>query len=201
MIEPATAPSLYQRILADRYHHLPVAVQAMHAPLRQGQRLVTGRCWIRGATHPLARLCAWLAGLPRAAEDVPVSVCFSADAGGEWWLRQFGRQRMRSRQWSRQSQLLERVVPTRFVFDIESDNTGLQLRLREFFVLGIPMPVRWHPTVQAREYERDGRFHFDVQASLPGIGLLVHYQGYLEDDLAAHLASPPATYSGTVRSA
>jgi hypothetical protein len=32
----------------------------------------------------------------------------------------------------------------------------------------------------AREYEANGRFHFDVPIALPLIGLLVHYRGWLE---------------------
>ncbi|NQD37196.1 DUF4166 domain-containing protein [Permianibacter sp. IMCC34836] len=185
MTDSSLPPSLYQRILAERYAKLPVAVQAMHGPLLQGERCVTGRCQIRGARHPLAWLCARLAGLPRAQDEVPVTVVFRADNHAELWLRRFGPQRMRSRQWQHQSQLMERVGPTRFVFDIETDNAGLQLRLREFFILGVPIAQRWHPIVHAREYDQDGRFHFDVRAELPGIGLLVHYRGYLEHNTVA----------------
>ena len=31
----------------------------------------------------------------------------------------------------------------------------------------------------AREYEADGRFHFDVPITLPLVGLLIHYRGWL----------------------
>jgi hypothetical protein len=34
--------------------------------------------------------------------------------------------------------------------------------------------------VNAREFERDGRYHFDVVAKLPGVGMLIHYRGWLE---------------------
>jgi len=47
-------------------------------------------------------------------------------------------------------------------------------------VLGIPLPAAWFAGVHAREYERDGRYRFDVVATLPLIGLLVHYHGWLE---------------------
>jgi hypothetical protein len=36
------------------------------------------------------------------------------------------------------------------------------------------------PIVEAEETERPGRLHFDVQASLPGIGRVVRYRGYLD---------------------
>ncbi len=179
---PAPPPSLYQRILAKRYQCLPNAVQVMHAPLANGVRRVSGRCQIHGASHPLAWLCARLAGLPRAQQDAVVSVSFHADGNGEYWRRRFGAQHMESRQWQRQAQLLERVGPTRFVFDVIADGAGLQLVLVEFFVLGLPIPRRWHPQISAREFSCEGRFHFDVKAAFPGLGLLVHYCGYLEHE-------------------
>ena len=45
---------------------------------------------------------------------------------------------------------------------------------------GLPLPARWFTGVGARESAEDGRYRFDVWASLPFIGLLVHYRGWLD---------------------
>jgi Domain of unknown function (DUF4166) len=54
--------------------------------------------------------------------------------------------------------------------------------------LGLPIPRFMLPQSVAREYEQDGRFHFDVAlyAPLRG-GLIVHYAGFLVPDSAPDL--------------
>lgn len=61
-----------------------------------------------------------------------------------------------------------------------ANEPGLSWRLVRVHALGLPLPVGWFAGVGAREFERDGRYCFDVHAALPGIGLLVHYRGWLE---------------------
>ncbi|MGO1071164.1 DUF4166 domain-containing protein [Lysobacter sp. CA199] len=63
--------------------------------------------------------------------------------------------------------------------EIASD-PGLTWRLVRVRALGLPLPLGWFGGVHAREFERDGRYRFDVRAALPGIGLLVHYRGWLD---------------------
>jgi len=57
---------------------------------------------------------------------------------------------------------------------------GLSWRLVRVRALGLPLPSGWFAGVRAREFERDGRYHFDVAAQLPVVGLLVRYRGWLE---------------------
>lgn len=172
--------SLYQRIVGARYGVLPAAVQAMHAPTEVGVRRARGRCDISGAQGWLARLCARVAGLPPSAEQLPVTVLFTEQRGGELWQRWFGTHFMVSRQWQAGELLMERVGPARFAFQVQASAQGLTLLLRGFWVLGMPVPKALYPQVLAEESERDGRFYFDVGAALPGVGTLVHYRGYLE---------------------
>ena len=63
--------------------------------------------------------------------------------------------------------------------DEDANEPGLTWRLVRVRALGLPLPLGWFGGVRAREFERDGRYRFDVRAALPGIGLLVHYQGWL----------------------
>ena len=64
--------------------------------------------------------------------------------------------------------------------DEDANEPGLTWRLVRVRALGLPLPLGWFGGVRAREFERDGRYRFDVRAALPGIGLLVHYQGWLD---------------------
>jgi hypothetical protein len=42
------------------------------------------------------------------------------------------------------------------------------------------LPAFLTPTCEAKEFVDDsGRFNFDVRISMPGIGLLTHYRGWL----------------------
>ena len=80
--------------------------------------------------------------------------------------------------------LAERLGLLRFVFDLDVDVDVASLRwhVRSVHVLGVPLPRRRFTGVTAREFERDGRYHYDVAARLPRIGLLVHYAGWLDVD-------------------
>jgi len=60
------------------------------------------------------------------------------------------------------------------------DDPGLSWRLVRVRLLGLPLPAGWFEGMRAREFEREGRYHFEVSAQLPLVGLLVRYRGWLE---------------------
>ncbi|MEH6416380.1 DUF4166 domain-containing protein [Pseudomonas sp. CGJS7] len=60
------------------------------------------------------------------------------------------------------------------------NDPGLAWRLMRVRALGLPLPRSWFSGVRAREFEREGRYHFDVVAQLPLVGLLVRYRGWLD---------------------
>ena len=110
------------------------------------------------------------------------------DGDAEVWARGFsdgpsGRapRFFRSRQFEQNGRLVETVKGARFEFRVEVDAEGQRLHLERMSVLGIPVPRALHPTMRTLESDRDGRYHFDVEARLPlGMGLLVRYRGWLE---------------------
>ncbi len=61
----------------------------------------------------------------------------------------------------------------------------LQLVLRRWSFLGLPLPLRLGPVGDAYEFAADGRFHFHVELGHPLTGLIVRYRGWL-----APLAEP-----------
>ena len=66
---------------------------------------------------------------------------------------------------------------------LEPRADGLHLVPQRAWFLGIPLPPFLLPRVRAVASEETGpegpRYTFDVAAALPGIGLVVHYRGWL----------------------
>ena len=96
------------------------------------------------------------------------------------WIRNVDGHRFRSVLSRKGPSLSERFGPISFLFDLPSDEAGLAMRLRGWRFCGLPMPLPLGPRIEARETVEEGCFRFDVQASLPFIGKVIHYSGWLE---------------------
>ncbi|HEX8124135.1 MAG TPA: DUF4166 domain-containing protein [Allosphingosinicella sp.] len=168
---------LYAQVMAERFEALPRAVREIHSVLRDGgaageAEVVRGRNW-------LVRLVASAIGFP--AEGVHrLHVAFAERDGAELWTRDFSGRTFSSLLSEDRGRLTERFGPFRFAFDLPSDETGLRMVLRRWWVGPLRLPLCLAPRSQAREWEEGGRFHFDVPIALPLLGPLVHYRGWLE---------------------
>lgn len=89
---------------------------------------------------------------------------------------------MRSTLRAHDGHLRERLGLVTFDFRLHVDDDIVHWTLRRVRALGIPLPARLFTGVHAREFERGGRYGYDVRAVLPGVGLLVHYRGWLNVD-------------------
>jgi hypothetical protein len=183
-IAPSThrGPPLYRVLLGSHYDRLSPTLQRLHSGT--ARRLYRGKVEVERGHGLLSRLCARTTGLPRAGHG-PLKVEIVAGDGGERWTRLFGGRAMRSRLWARDGLLCERLGLVTFGFRLDTVDTvghGREILWRVVRVraLGLPLPPRWFDRVRAREYERDGRYRFDVTAALPLAGLLVHYRGWLD---------------------
>jgi hypothetical protein len=175
---------LYRRLLGAQFEILPDAVRALHeigcAALWVGQADVD-----RGTTLP-ARIIAAVFGLPPAGLGQQLTCTFELKGASEIWKRQFGGTpflggtRFRSVQFERDGRLNETVGPVRLIMALHADADGLRLTMTGARFLGVPLPVWLVPRISTAETERGGRYHFDVEASMPGVGRLVHYRGWLE---------------------
>jgi hypothetical protein len=65
---------------------------------------------------------------------------------------------------------------------LDGDAAGIRWELMSVAVLGIPLPRQWFGEVGARESAEGARYCFDVCATLPFIGHLVAYRGWLDVD-------------------
>lgn len=169
-------PPLYERIMGDRFARLPEALREIHGVL--GNAGAAGRGAVLRGRHPLARAAALLFGFPPAGE-CDVHVAFEEQGGVERWTRTFAGHRFSSRLSQGDGLLIEHFGLLRFGFELPSDDRGLSMHLRRWWLGSIPLPRALAPRSDAREWEEDGRFHFDVPISLPLVGLVVHYRGWL----------------------
>lgn len=175
-IEIAQPPPLYRRVMGARFDALPASVRAMHGVLRdEGAH---GEATVTRGRNPIARLICRLVRFPPAGAH-PIHVHFAETDGVETWTRHFSGHRFHSRLSQRGAMVVERFGAIRFGFTLPSDGQGLRMVLRRWWLGPIPMPMALAPDCEAREWEEDGRFWFDVPVALPLIGPLVHYRGWL----------------------
>jgi hypothetical protein len=122
-----------------------------------------------------------MASLPLSGSDVPLSVTIRVDQKGETWARNFGGQRMQSRLWACGSLLAERLGATTLLFTLSAVAGRIEWRVVAVRFLGVPLPVSWFAGACATEAIVNGRYTFDVSATLPLVGLLIRYRGWLAE--------------------
>lgn len=178
-------PTLYQTLLGAAFFRLPDALRALHGV--HGTARYSGQVTVVRGTGLLSRLCARIAGLPRAMTDAPVTVEFASGPKGEIWARAFGTppkaSRMRSRLWHRDGELRERLGPVQFRFVLHTWEGTIFWNVAGARLLGVlPLPAALFRDVRCNEREIDGRYAFEVEAALPLVGKLVRYHGWLLPD-------------------
>ena len=169
---------LYRRLLGPRFDILPPLVHDLHdvtAPSTWA-----GRADVERGKSLATRLVATLFGLPSAGRDQHLRVTFEPIDGREIWTRAFGKSVFRSLQYERDGLLRERVGPSTFIFALDASENGMALILKGVRFLGMPLPRFLAPSVRTFESARDGRYQFEVEASLPILGRIVRYEGWLE---------------------
>ncbi len=175
------ASPLYKRVLGTAFETLPPQIQDMHTVL--SEHTAEGRASVERGRNIISRAIGFVFGFPDASSDVPVTVHFKVTGGAETWTRTFGRQSFSSVQSEgvgRADKLIEeRFGPFSFALAVVTTPDKLSLIVRRWTFLGVPLPRALAPVGDAHETVEDGRFRFHVAISLPVIGLLVRYRGYL----------------------
>jgi hypothetical protein len=126
---------------------------------------------------------ARIIGFPPAGERVPVTVTLTRQGQRELWQRDFGGARFSSVQYLGagldEGLLVERFGPMAFAMAVVVDGGRLRLIQRRGTAFGIPMPRWMLPKGEAYEHDADGRFNFHVDVTLPIVGPVVGYRGWL----------------------
>lgn len=171
-------PTLFQQVLGASFFHLPDSLRRLHGA--RGHARWAGQATIERGRNPLARLCAAVAGLPTDRVAVPTVVEFDCAAKTETWRRDFGGARMVSRLSCKDGLLRERLGPLEFRFALYVNDGVLWWTVRRVRLLGLlPLPAVLFDGVRCRERERDERYEFLVEATLPLAGRVIRYEGWL----------------------
>jgi hypothetical protein len=176
MREEVLPPPLYARVIGERFDALPPAVRAIHHVCADGG--ASGEAVVRGGRNPLARLVARIMRFPPPGTH-PLHVAFAERDGVERWTRRFGTSVFSSALSEERGLLVERFGPLRFRFELPSGERGLAMRMVGWSCGRVPLPLVLAPRSPAREWQEGERFRFDVPITLPGVGLVVHYDGWL----------------------
>jgi Domain of unknown function (DUF4166) len=172
--------SLYADLLGLDFNALPAALTRIHE--RCGLQRYTGEASVARGKGVLAGACAAVSGLPPTYAGA-IEVEILADPDFEQWTRRFGAHAMRSHMHAQAGFLRERLGLVCFDFRLSVVDQTIDWRVAAVSVLGLRLPTHWFSGVKAVESIRDSHYHFDVRAALPGIGLLIHYSGWLDPRL------------------
>ncbi len=173
---------LHARILGTAWQSVSAVVRDVHGA---GPKLtISGTASITRGRGVLARMLAWIMRFPAAGKDVPVSVTFERHGNYDKWTRDFGGQVFSSAftvgSGRFEHLLCERFGPLVFGMALIPETDRLNLVMRKWSFLGLPLPRSLAPRGNSCEYEKDNRFCFDVEIRLPLAGFVIRYQGYLE---------------------
>jgi hypothetical protein len=176
-----TPRALFARVLGDAFDSLPDAIQQGHAI--DDRLVLEGRASVAGGRSRAARWAARLIGFPTDTPDIAVRVEMRTVGNGEVWRRSFGRARFHSQLFpcaGRRGRVRERFGLCTFELKLSAGPQGLDYAITSGRFGFIPLPAILLPRSFAKErVDGAGRFYFDVPIALPGIGLLVHYRGWL----------------------
>ena len=185
---------LFRRLLGPAFDDLPPRVRELHDS--NEAREWRGVADIRRGKGVLARMISAVLRFPPAGKRVPVSVAFTPENGTERWIRNFGGRRFSSMlsagTGKDQYLLAERFGFITVALALVIDGGRLALVPRQWRLLGVPLPGFFLPRGVSFEAETDGRFCFDVEISLPFVGLVVAYKGNLEPAAASIGRSGPS---------
>ncbi len=174
--ELETGWPLYRRLLGEMFDRLPPAVRAMHEV--HGDSGAAGEGEVRRGGGVIGRLIGAIVGFPPAG-SYPVHVEFLQRGDRERWIRHFGPHRFWSWFSIKDGLLYERFGLLRFGFALPCDESSLRMRLMRWSAAGVPLPLFLAPRVDAREWQEGDRFRFDDRITMPLIGELIHYSGWL----------------------
>ncbi|MGB5557082.1 MAG: DUF4166 domain-containing protein [Paracoccaceae bacterium] len=169
---------IFPRILGTAFESLSEAIRATHqtADISRWQ----GYASVHRGTSLWSRLLGRIFGFPPAGDRLPVEVIKTVTEKGETWRRRFGTRVFGSRLSATSQGMSESFGPFTFLLGLRVQNGELHYPVKAGRLGLVPLPYWMLPISDAREYETDGRFHFDVKLRAPLTrDLLVHYQGAL----------------------
>ncbi len=179
----------HQKLGAQKFNALPSELRDFHDT--QAYPVWHGGADIETGSGILPTLISNLFGFPKAGKNVPLTVSVERGVKSdgvpfETWTRNFdGRIFSSQLSLSDDGFFREQFGPLSFVIGLDADIVNLVMPVQSWRLLtpfgAIALPLWLAPKSETREYQdEEGRFRFDVKLSLPLIGLLAHYKGWLK---------------------
>jgi len=174
-------PSLFERVLGERFTTLPPALRRFHR--LAGRHELPGLVEADAPASLAGRLLARCLGLPTRAMHGPIRFVLDAAPDAETWTRHFPGCTLRSCMRFAPGRVVERMGPARLAFALDASGGRLRMHLAGLHFLGIPCPAWLRPRIVAEEagdrVAGGERLHFRIEAAVPGLGQVVGYRGHL----------------------
>ncbi|MCS6627228.1 DUF4166 domain-containing protein [Roseibacterium beibuensis] len=172
--------AIFARAIGPAFDGLPAAIRALHET--SGRSVWRGEATTEGAAGPLAALVARTVGFPKAQAACPAEVAIDADGARSIWRRRIGGHAFASvlSHPLEGGRVRERFGPMAMDLRLTSEGDRLVYRVEGWRIGPVPLPRALAPSTRAHEaVDAEGRFVFDVEISLPLVGRLVRYRGWL----------------------
>jgi hypothetical protein len=177
---------IFKKVLGAQFEALPAEIRAPHTTTDISRW--QGRASVKRGRGFWSRILGAVFGFPKPSDSIDVQVTKTITEQGETWERRFGKKLFRSRLSASPEGLTEKFGPFSFLIGLHFQDDGLHFPVLSGRIGPIPLPKVLLPQSNAREYVKNGKFHFDVELTAPITkGLLVHYQGNLAE-------APPEAY-------
>jgi len=183
---------LYKQVLGADWPALPPSLRRMHD--LDAAMTACGTARVETGQGLPARLIRHMFGFPEAARSIPVRVTFTRRGSTQIWTRQFGSavfSSVQRRGTGRNDRLIvEQFGPISVELALVRTDGRLNLVVRGWRLLGLPLPLSLAPSGETCEFEAAGRFHFHVEIRHPWLGLIVAYSGALDPPEPAGPSAP-----------
>lgn len=169
---------LFEHAMGPAYERLDPAVRAFHD--LAGTAELHGEVETEEPASALGALISSLLGAPRLRSRGALRFELRVERDRQTWTRHFPHRTMYSSLRLHDKQVVETLGPVRLAFALKEEAGTLIMGLRSMRFLGIPCPRWLLPHIDAREHGCDGHLHFQIRASLPWVGRVTGYRGWLK---------------------
>ncbi|NIX75332.1 SDR family oxidoreductase [Microvirga terricola] len=171
--------SVFAKAIGPDIARLPPSVRKIHT---SALVRLTGRATIESAPHWMARIIARLFRFPAGTPDETADVLLKRHDNKEIWTRRFGRSAFHStlKPGPAPRRVYERFGPFDFELEVTPDESGFTLAVVGWRIGPLRLPQCLAPRTPSKAFvDEEGRYSFDVTITLPFLGRLVRYRGWL----------------------
>lgn len=172
--------SIYQQLLGPDFERLGPNLRRVHG----SQSLVHARGTV-AVVHGkgmLVRFSNWVMKVPPAAEEVALRLEIQRTPEQETWIRDFGGQKLITRQWVEKDLLIEAVGVVEMALRLRVSEGILRFEPVFTKIIGIKIPQAIGITVHAQVEEQAKGWTILVETRSALLGLLFRYRGLITLD-------------------